>query len=460
MLPTRKSPPPLDGEVHFDGQARAAAADDFGHLVHRTPEGVLLPASEQDVAAAVRWAAEHGCTFAAQGGRHSVFGRGQAGDGIVADMRRLRTVHAIEDDRVVADAGATWREVLAATLSRGLAPPGLPDYLDLSVGGTLVVGGVGSGISRFGVLSDNALGLQVVTGSGERLVSSPTRDPGLFDAVRAGLGQVAVVTRATLRLVPAPQQVRRFLLYYPDLATMLADERLLTHDHRFERVQGAVLPAPDGGWTFRLDVVKEPSGDPADDVELLAGLSDDRPRAEPSTLPYLDRLAGLERLLRSEGRWSFPHPWLTTFLGDPMAESVAAGELARLAPADLGPLGQVVISPILRESVRTPLLRLPPDPLGFTFNLVRFPPTDDPAEARRLVAANRAVYERVRDAGGTLYPVSAFPMSAADWRDHFGAAFGRLRDAKREHDPGHVLTPGYEVFQPPAGRVGAPSAIR
>jgi cytokinin dehydrogenase len=143
-----------------------------------------------------------------------------------------------------------------------------------------------------------------------------------------------------------------------------------------------------------------------------------------------------------------------------MVESVAAGELARLAPADLGPLGQVVISPILRESVRTPLLRLPPDPLGFTFNLVRFPPTDDPAEARRLVAANRAVYERVRDAGGTLYPVSAFPMSAADWRDHFGAAFGRLRDAKREHDPGHVLTPGYEVFQPPAGRVGAPSAIR
>jgi cytokinin dehydrogenase len=313
------------------------------------------------------------------------------------------------------------------------------------------------------VLSDNALGLQVVTGSGERLVSSPTRDPGLFDAVRAGLGQVAVVTRATLRLVPAPRQVRRFLLYYPDLATMLADERLLTHDHRFERVQGAVLPAPDGGWTFRLDVVKEPSGDPADDVELLAGLSDDRPRAEPSTLPYLDyldRLAALERLLRSEGRWSFPHPWLTTFLGDPMVESVAAGELARLAPADLGPLGQVVISPILRESVRTPLLRLPPDPLGFTFNLVRFPPTDDPAEARRLVAANRAVYERVRDAGGTLYPVSAFPMSAADWRDHFGAAFGRLRDAKREHDPGHVLTPGYEVFQPPAGRVGAPSAIR
>ena len=421
MLPTRKSPPPppLDGGIRVDDRARAAAADDFGHLVHRTPEGVLLPASEEDVAVAVRWAAEHGRAFAAQGRRHSVFGRDQAGGGIVADMRLLRTVHTIEDDRVVVDAGATWREVLAATLPRGLAPPGLPDYLDLSVGDTLIVGGVGSGISRFGVLSDNVLDLQVVTGRGERLVASPARNPGLFDAVRAGLGQVAVVTRATLRLVPAPRQVRRFLLAYPDLATMLADERLLAHEHRFERVQGAVLPAPSGGWTFRLDLVKEPPPGPPDDDALLAGLSDDRPRAESSTLPYLeylDRLAALERLLRSEGRWSFPHPWLTTFVGDPAVESVAAGELAGLAPADLGPLGQVVVSPILRESVRTPLLRLPPDPLGFTFNLVRFPPTDDAAEARRLVTANRAVYERVRAAGGTLYPVSAFP-----WRRPTGA---------------------------------------
>jgi hypothetical protein len=88
MLPTRKSPPPppLDGGIRVDDRARAAAADDFGHLVHRTPEGVLLPASEEDVAAAVRWAAEHGRTFAAQGGRHSVFGRDQASGGIVADM--------------------------------------------------------------------------------------------------------------------------------------------------------------------------------------------------------------------------------------------------------------------------------------------------------------------------------------------------------------------------------------
>lgn len=65
---------------------------------------------------------------------------------------------------------------------------------------------------------------------------------------------------------------------------------------------------------------------------------------------------------------------------------------------------------------------------------------------RRLVAANRSAYERIRSAGGTLCPVSAFPTSRADWRTHFGGAFDLLRDAKHRFDPGRVLTPGYEVF--------------
>ena len=62
-------------------------------------------------------------------------------------------------------------------------------------------------------------------------------------------------------------------------------------------------------------MVKELSGSPPDDGELLAGLADDRPLAQPSTLPYLDcldRLAALEQALRATGQWWFPHPWLTT----------------------------------------------------------------------------------------------------------------------------------------------------
>jgi cytokinin dehydrogenase len=440
--------PPLDGEIRLDEPSRATVADDFGHIVHRLPEAVLHPASDQDVASVIHWASERGRKVAPRGQGHSVYGRAQVENGIVIDMTRLRTVHDVQSDRVVVDAGAKWSEVIAATLPQGLVPPALPDYLELSVGGTLVVGGIGSMTSRYGMQSDNIFALDVVTGTGEVVTCSPDSNAHLFHAVRAGLGQVAVVLRAALKLIPAPQQVRRFLLTYPNLKTMVADQRLLAADDRFDAVQGAILPTP-AGWTFRLDATKQFSATPPSDTALLAGLSDDRSQATPSTLPfveYLHRFVALELALRTNGQWLHPHPWLMTFIGDTQVETVVSSELARLPPTDLGPFGQLVLSAFPRQSVTSPLLRLPDDDLGYAFNLVRIPATAKPAEADRLVSANRSAYERIRAAGGTLYPVSAFPMSQDDWRRHFGPAWRQLDDAKQRFDPEHVLTPGYGLF--------------
>ena len=58
------------------------------------------------------------------------------------------------------------------TLPRGLTPPVLTDYLNLSVGGTLAVGGVGATTPRYGLQSDNVLEIDVVTGRGEVLTCS------------------------------------------------------------------------------------------------------------------------------------------------------------------------------------------------------------------------------------------------------------------------------------------------
>ena len=244
-IPAQAAPlPTLDGELRFDEATRRAAADDFGHLVQRAPEAVLFAASRDDVAKTIRWAGRRGLKFAARGNGHSTFGRSQVEHGVVADMSRLRNIGAVEGDRIVVEAGAKWSEVLDVTLAQGLTPPVLTDYLELSVGGTLVVGGVGGTTSAFGVQADNVIEIEVVTGTGETIACSAERHPHLFDAVRAGLGQVGVVTQATLELVQAPQSVRRFLLAYPDLGTMLADARALAGDDRFDAVQGAIRAAP------------------------------------------------------------------------------------------------------------------------------------------------------------------------------------------------------------------------
>ena len=132
--------------------------DDFGHLVHRTPREVVHPGSAGEAAEAILRADPAG--FAARGQGHSVWGRAQVQDGIVAATDRLAGVGAVRDGTVAVGAGATWEAVLAATLPHGLAPPVLTDYLRLSVGGTLVVGGVGPTTWRDGVQSDHVLELR------------------------------------------------------------------------------------------------------------------------------------------------------------------------------------------------------------------------------------------------------------------------------------------------------------
>ena len=216
-----------------------AASTDFGRLVTRKPRAVDRPAAAADIAGLLREASANGVKVAARGQGHSTYGRSLVEDGRVVDMSALGTIGEVAADRVAVEAGATWRDVLDATLKHGLTPPVLTNYLGLSVGGTLAVGGIGGSSSRHGMQTDQVLELDVVTAGGRQLRCSPSANRDLFDAVRAGLGQCGIVTRATLRLVRAPQRVRRFQLFYRDLATLVADQRRMLDDGRFAQLRRA-----------------------------------------------------------------------------------------------------------------------------------------------------------------------------------------------------------------------------
>jgi FAD/FMN-containing dehydrogenase len=441
--------PPVGGAFDRDPQARAAASRDFGNILHKEPRAVLRPASAADVASVVRWAKPQGLKVAARGQGHSTYGRSLAEAGIVIDMSALHTVHSVRPDRVVADAGATWDGVLEATLAQGLTPPVLTAYLGLSVGGTIAVGGIGGTSSRHGMQTDQVLELDVVTGDGRELTCSAISNPELFDAVRGGLGQCAIVTRATLRLAPAPERVRRFQLFYQDLRALTADQRRVLAEERFDQLQGAILPNPKGGWRYQLEGAVFHDGRSPDDRGELAGLSDERSAAVITDAAYGDdgrAFAKLEQLLRQNGQWFNPQPWFLTFLRGSNAEQVAGSILDGLNHADIGPFGRVTYYPMRTGAFRTPLVRLPDEEIAFTFNLIRIPASRDAASAAQMVAQNRALYDRVRHAGGVQYPVGALPLSPDDWKEHFGPSWGPLHAAKRRYDPGQLLTPGYDVF--------------
>ena len=127
------------------------------------------------------------------------------------------------------------------------------------------------------------------------------------------------------------------------------------------------------------------------------------------------------------------------------AEAVVRDVIGQLSNDDVGPFGRVTFYPLRREAFRAPLVRMPNEGLAFVFNIVRIPASGDAGQIARMIADNRRIYERVRDAGGVLYPVSALPMSPDDWQRHFGPAWPRLRDARRKYDPNNLLTPGYNL---------------
>lgn len=442
--------PRLDGELLTGARVPAWAAQDFGHTVHAPPLAVLTPGSVRDVREVMVAAARRGIPVAARGGGHSVHGQGQARDGVVIDMSALGRVVRMSDTEVTVEAGALWRDVLAATLPHGRTPPVLTDYLGTSVGGTLSVGGIGGMSHRHGLQTDCVLSLDVVTGTGEEVRCSPDRHRDLFDAVRAGLSQCALIVRATVRLVRAPGRVRRYQLPYHDLAAFLADQRRLAHEGRFGYLEGQPRPEPDGTWSYLLEAAAYEPCDralwPPSDAELLDGLAHRRGAEEVEDLPYaefLDRMAPGEALLRTTGEWFRPHPWLNLLLPGAAAHAIVSTTLAGLTQRDLGESGLVLLYPVPTARSRTPLLRTPAGDTMYLFALLRTAPGDDPAARDALIAANRAVYDRARAAGAVAYPVNTLPMSPADWRAHFGAEWGRLAGARRRHDPAGILTPGH-----------------
>src|SRR5215216_4506259 len=173
----------------------------------------------------MRWAANQKSKVAARGQGHSTYGRALVEDGVVIDMSSLKTIHEIGSDHIVVDAGATWQSVFEATLAKGLTPPVLTNYLGLSVGGTIAVGGIGGSSSRLGMQTDHVFELNVVTGDGREMTCSPDANPDLFDAARGGLAQCGIITRASLRLARAPERARRYQLFYRDLASLAVDQR-------------------------------------------------------------------------------------------------------------------------------------------------------------------------------------------------------------------------------------------
>jgi FAD/FMN-containing dehydrogenase len=439
--------PELDGSLRVDDAALNAAADDFGHIRHLRPLAVLEPSSIADIMNIVEFAREHGIKVAAQGRGHTTFGQAQVEGGILIKMSALDLPPLFEDQTVQVSAGTNWLKVVATTLRQGLRPPVLTHSLELSVGGTLSVAGIDGGSYRYGAQIDNVIELQVVTGEGCLETCSEVRQPELFNAMLAGMGQCGIIVRAKLRLIPAESHARIFRLHYPDLPTMLHDQRLLINEGRFDRVQGRIVPIPWGTWTYLLLCAKNytPPAIP-DNAQLLEGLSfilKSLQVRDSSYFRHVDRTFQFAAAIAA-GKYAPPQPWFHCIVPDSVSDPFLPEVLDQLAPGEIGDDLPIEVIALKRDALTRPLFRIPDESIVYVFGcLLRAP---DSRAANQTIERNRRFFERARELGCKHSTISAVQLTPQEWREHYHPFWEQFSNAKKYYDPSNILTPGPGIF--------------
>ena len=173
-------------------------------------------------------------------------GRRTGHGGVLLDLAGLCGVAAVDAGTCEVLASTIWADVIAATLPTGQVPPVLPDYLGLTVGGTISIGGLGGTSFREGVIAGQLVSAEVLTAEGALVRCSAEENPAVLACIKSGADQFGVILSARLRLVPAPAEVERVQITHDSPAAMLAaQERLLTVPDLWH-LGGWVLPTPQG----------------------------------------------------------------------------------------------------------------------------------------------------------------------------------------------------------------------
>jgi glycolate oxidase len=214
------------GSVITDPDLLEAHSHDQSEVPWQAPAAVVRPRSAEQVASILRSASSHGVPVVPRGG-----GTGRVGGAVpvpgaivLASDGMAGLVEIARDDLIaVVEPGMVLGDLHRAVEAEGLFYGPDTNSLDsCMLGGNIGTNAGGPRTLKYGPTRDWVLGLQAVTMDGTVLELGKRTSKGvtgydLTSLLVGSEGTLAVVTRATVKLVPAPESVVTLLVFVPDV---------------------------------------------------------------------------------------------------------------------------------------------------------------------------------------------------------------------------------------------------
>lgn len=210
---------PRDSVIDDPAETRAYECDALS-AYRCAPLAVVLPRTTAEVAACLKLCHEMGVPVVPRGAGTSLAGGSMpSADAVVLGLARMNRVLEVDyDNRFIrVEAGRTNLSVTGAIEGEGwFYAPDPSSQLACAIAGNIGMNSGGAHCLKYGVTTNNLLGVTLVTMQGEVVeIGGPYCDAGgldLLGVVCGSEGQLGVVTEATLRILRQPEGARPVLI--------------------------------------------------------------------------------------------------------------------------------------------------------------------------------------------------------------------------------------------------------
>lgn len=209
-----------------DKEALIAHSYDGTPMLQSLPEGVIYPENSAHVAEIMKALSAYHVPVVSRGsGSNLCGGTVPIEGGIVMVMHRMNQILEVDQENLTATVqpGIITAEFIAHIESLGLFYPPDPSSMRIStIGGNIAECSGGLRGLKYGTTKDYVIGLEAVLANGEiiRTGGKLMKDVAGYDLTKLLIGSegtLAIITEATLKLVPPPKTKKTMIAMYKDI---------------------------------------------------------------------------------------------------------------------------------------------------------------------------------------------------------------------------------------------------